>query len=261
MGLAPAIAPVIGGYIVVFYGWQSIFFVLGLFGFTMALITVFLVDESLKVKDLNAIRPRHIVRNYSDLIRHREFLGYALTGGFCFGGLFSFISGSPLVLIEVFGVAADNFGYFFGIVVLGYMAGTLLGPYVTKSRGLSFSVGIGTVICALGGVAMLAAAWGGLHSVSAVVIPMIVYTLGLGVVLPQSQAGAMAPFPEKAGSASALMGFLMLGFAALLGFLVAYFYDGTEMAMVTSIGLMGIGSALIFRLTASGSTEEHWEEN
>ncbi|WP_339633144.1 multidrug effflux MFS transporter [uncultured Sneathiella sp.] len=261
MGLAPAIAPVIGGYIVVFYGWQSIFFILGLFGFIMALITLFLVDESLKVKDLNAIRPRHIVRNYSDLLRHREFLGYALTGGLCFGGLFSFISGSPLVLIEVFEVPANNFGYFFGIVVLGYMAGTLLGPYVTKSRGLSFSVGIGTVICALGGVAMLVAAWAGLHSISAVIIPMIVYTLGLGVVLPQSQAGAMAPFPEKAGSASALMGFLMLGFAALLGFLVAYFYDGTEMAMVMAIGLMGIGSALIFLLTASGSTEEHWDKN
>ncbi|MEX1036479.1 MAG: multidrug effflux MFS transporter [Sneathiella sp.] len=260
MGLAPAIAPVIGGYIAVFYGWQSVFFILGLVGLIVALITVFLVDESLAEKDLNAVRPRHIVRNYASLFRHREFLGYALTGALCFGGLFSFISGSPLVLIEVFGVAADNFGYFFGIVVLGYMSGTLLGPYVTKSRGLSFSIGVGTVICALGGSAMLLAAWIGLHSVAAVIVPMIVYTLGLGVVLPQSQAGAMAPFPEKAGSASALMGFLMLGFAALLGFLVAYFHDGTQMAMVIAIGLMGIGSVIVFHLTASGSTEDHWQE-
>ena len=250
MGLAPAIAPVIGGYIAAFYGWQSVFLVLGVAALLVCLITVFLIDESHPAKDINALRPSHILRNYGDLIRHREFLGYALTGGLCFGGLFSFISGSPLVLIQVFGVAADHFGYFFGMVVLGYMSGTLLGPVMTARSGLAFSVRMGTLICTVGGVAMLAAAWAGINYISAVVAPMMIYTIGLGVVLPQSQAGAMAPFPEKAGSASALMGFLMLGFAALLGYFVAVFYDGTQIAMTTAIGIMGVGSALVFWLTA-----------
>ncbi|WP_161314251.1 multidrug effflux MFS transporter [Sneathiella litorea] len=261
MGLAPAIAPVLGGYIAAFYGWQSVFFVLGLAAFILALVTIMLVDESHLAKDPNALRPSHILRNYMSLIRHREFLGYALTGGLCFGGLFSFISGSPLVLIEVLGVRADNFGYFFGMVVLGYMSGTLLGPKMTQMKGLSASVGVGTGICAVGGISMVAAGWAGLNTIPAVVGPMIIYTVGMGVVLPQSQAGAMAPFPEKAGSASALMGFMMLGFAAFLGFLVAYFYDGTQFAMVYAIGLMGIGSVAIYLLTVRGSTEEMWDES
>lgn len=261
MGLAPAIAPVLGGYIAAFYGWQSVFFVLGLASFIVGMVTVLFVDESLAVKNLNALRPSHIARNYLDLIRHREFLGYALTGGLCFGGLFSFISGSPLVLIDVLGVRADNFGYFFGIVVLGYMTGTLLGPKMSHVKGLSFSVGIGTIICALGGGSMVAAAWAGFDTLTAIILPMIVYTVGLGVVLPQSQAGAMAPFPEKAGSASALMGFLMLGFAALLGFLIAYFYDQTQASMVYAIGLMGLGSAVIYRLTVHGTPEGSWKED
>lgn len=260
MGLAPAIAPVLGGYIAAFYGWQSVFFVLGLVSLIVGLVTLLLVDESLAEKNPNALRPSHIARNYFDLLRHREFLGYALTGGLCFGGLFSFISGSPLVLIEVLGVRAENFGYFFGAVVLGFMSGTLLGPKMTHAKGLSFSVGVGTVICAIGGGSMVLAAWAGLNTVSAIVLPMIIYTLGMGVVLPQSQAGAMAPFPEKAGSASALMGFLMLGFAAFLGFMIAFFYDQTQFSMVYSIGLMGVSSALIFRLTAYGAREEAIDE-
>ncbi|MDF2367362.1 multidrug effflux MFS transporter [Sneathiella sp.] len=260
MGLAPAIAPVLGGYIAAFYGWQSVFFVLGLASLIVGLVTLLLVDESLQTKDLNALRPSHIARNYLDLFRHREFLGYALTGGLCFGGLFSFISGSPLVLIEVMGVPAENFGYFFGIVVLGYMSGTLLGPKMTKAKGLSVSVGIGAVFCAVGGGSMVLAAWAGFNTVIAIILPMIVYTVGMGVVLPQSQAGAMAPFPEKAGSASALMGFLMLGFAALLGFMIAFFYDQTQFSMVYAIGLMGISSVLVFRLTAHGAAEEAFEE-
>ncbi|MFC4271691.1 Bcr/CflA family efflux MFS transporter [Sneathiella chungangensis] len=261
MGLAPAIAPVLGGYIAAFYGWQSVFFVLGLASLIVGLVTLLLVDESLAEKNFNALRPSHIVRNYLDLLRHREFLGYALTGGLSFGGLFSFISGSPLVLIEVLGVRAENFGYFFGIVVLGYMSGTLLGPKMTNARGLSFSVGIGTVICAIGGGSMVLAAWAGMNTLTAVVLPMVIYTLGMGVVLPQSQAGAMAPFPDKAGSASALMGFLMLGFAAFLGFMIAYFYDQTQFSMVYAIGLMGLSTLAVFLVTVRGSSDEQWEEN
>jgi DHA1 family bicyclomycin/chloramphenicol resistance-like MFS transporter len=166
----------------------------------------------------------------------------------------------PLVLIEVLSVRAENFGYFFGIVVLGYMSGTLLGPKMTNAKGLSFSVGVGAVICAIGGGSMVLAAWAGMNTLIAVILPMIIYTLGLGVVLPQSQAGAMAPFPDKAGSASALMGFLMLGFAAFLGFMIAFFYDQTQFSMVYAIGLMGLSTASVYFLTVRGSTDEQWEE-
>jgi DHA1 family bicyclomycin/chloramphenicol resistance-like MFS transporter len=90
---------------------------------------------------------------------------------------------------------------------------------------------------------------------------MIIYTAGMGVVLPQSQAGAMAPFPEKAGSASALMGFLMLGFAAFLGFMIALFYDQTQFSMVYAIGLMGISSGIVYLLTVRGSSDVQWEDS
>lgn len=250
MGFAPAVAPVIGGYLAVFYGWHSVFVFLGSASLLMALIVVFLVEETHLAKDKNALRPAYILKNYSALLRHPEFLAYALSGGLCFGGLFSFISGSPVVLIEVFSIPADHFGYYFGAVVIGFMSGTLVGPLLTQKSGLIFALKVGTVVAAIGGILMLGLALGGVDHAFAVVLPMIVYVHGLGIVLPQSQAGAMAPFPEKAGAASALMGFLMLGFAALLGYLIAVLFDGTQLAMVTAIGTMGILSALVFWSTA-----------
>ncbi|PHQ69003.1 MAG: Bcr/CflA family drug resistance efflux transporter, partial [Sneathiella sp.] len=128
MGLAPAIAPIIGGYLAVFYGWHAVFLFLGTAGLLVAAVVYFLVDESHKARDKNSLHPRHILSNYIALLRHREFMGFAMAGGLCFAGLFAFISGSPLVLIEFFGIAPDHFGYFFGMTVLGFMAGTLVGP-------------------------------------------------------------------------------------------------------------------------------------
>ncbi|TNE35388.1 MAG: Bcr/CflA family efflux MFS transporter [Alphaproteobacteria bacterium] len=248
MGLAPAIAPVMGGYLAIIYGWQAIFVFLALFAILTALTTLFLVGESIPKRDHNALRPAHILRNFRALLMHREFLGFSLAAGLCFGGLFSFLSGSPLVLIEVFDIKSEHFGYFFSMVVVGFMSGTLTGPVMSARRDIYFSVRIGTFAAAIGGGTMMLLAFAGVNHIAAVVGPMILYTFGMGVVLPQSQAGGMAPFPEKAGAASALMGFMMLGLAALLGYLVAYFYDGTQISMTTSIGIMGLTSALSYRL-------------
>lgn len=248
MGLAPAIAPIIGGYLTAYFGWHAVFIFMGTVALLIAATTNFLVGESLTVRDMNALRPAHIVRNYWALLRHREFLGFSLAGGLCFSGLFSFISGSPLVLIEYFGVPPARFGYYFGMVVIGFMTGTLVGPALTARRGLLFSVQSGTLISAAAGITMAVLAYVGVDTIAAVVAPMVFYTLGMGIVLPQSQAGSMAPFPEKTGSASALMGFLMLGFAAIIGYFVAFFYDGTQIAMVSAIAMMGILSALSFWL-------------
>tara|TARA_R100000005_G_scaffold96605_1_gene85056 strand:- start:3852 stop:5057 length:1206 start_codon:yes stop_codon:yes gene_type:complete len=248
MGLAPAVAPVLGGYVAALYGWQAVFIVPALVAMIIVLVTMLFVDESHQNLNRNALHPGHIIRNYAGLLRSREFLGYSLTGGFAFGALFSFISGSPLVLINVYGVAPEVFGYYFAAMVLGYMTGTLLGPYFTKRKGLNPSIGIGTLIIAAGGLLMTLTAWSGVGTEFSVVIPMVLAAIGIGMVLPQTQAGAMAPFPTMAGSASALSGFIMLGFSALLGYIVAAFYDGTQYSLVYAIALTGCLSAIVFRL-------------
>ncbi len=259
MGLAPAVAPVLGGYIAVLYGWQAVFIVPAMVALIVVLVTALFVEESLRTLNFNAMKPGSILRNYLSLLANREFIGYSLTGGFVFGALFTFISGSPLVLINVYGVAPEVFGYHFAAMVLGYMTGTLLGPYFTKRKGMNPSIGIGTLIVAVGGLIMLGAALAGVGTEFSVVLPMVVTAVGLGMVLPQTHAGAMAPFPMLAGYASALSGFIMMGFGALLGYIVAALYDGTQYSLVISIASMGCLSVAAFRLLI-GSRKGH-EEN
>lgn len=254
MGLAPAVAPVLGGYLAVHYGWHAVFIAPAVVALMVVLVTLFFVDESLRTVNYNALRPGSIVSNYLSLFTNREFIGCSLTGGFVFGALFTFISGSPLVLINVFGVAPEIFGYHFAAMVLGYMTGTILGPYFTKRWGMNRSIAIGTLIVAVGGLIMLAAALSGIGTEYSVVLPMVLTAVGLGMVLPQTQAGAMAPFPMLAGYASAMSGFIMMSIGALLGYIVAALYDGTQYSLVLSITLMGILAFITFRLVIGDRT-------
>jgi len=245
MGVAPVIGPVLGGYLSVHYGWSGVFFFLALYAVLVAIFVAFFVKESLGAKDPHALRPGYILSNYRQLLTSAEFLGYAVTAGLIFGGFFAYISASSYVLIKVMGVSTTDFGYYFGLVVLGFISGTLLGPRLTQQKGLHFSLRFGTVCAFVGGLILVLLAWTGSMNPLAIVLPMLLYDMGVGIVMPQCQAGAMHPFPEKAGAASALTGFIILGFSALLGLMVANLYSGTQMPMVGVVFAMGFAS-LVF---------------
>lgn len=249
MGLAPAIAPILGGYIAIYYGWRGVFLFLGGYAIVISLVVIFLVEDSLKHKDLMALKPSRILSNYLELLKSTEFMGYAISAGLCFGGMFVFISGSSFVLINVIGIPTEQFGYYFGLVVSGFMMGTLLGPMMTKRFGLRRSLQVGSFVTFGGGLLIYGLAFGSYLHPLAIAVPMCLYNMGVGIVMPQCQAGAMAPFPEKAGAASAMTGFIVLGFSAFLGSLVAELYDGTRMPMVTIIFLLGIATMIFYHLT------------
>ncbi len=240
MGLAPAIAPVIGSYLTVWFGWESNFIFLGLYGFVFLFVVWRLLAESLAQKDQHAIKPGRMLSNFATLLRHRRYMGYALTCCLCYAALFSFISGSSFVLIEVFAVKQQHFGYYFALAVFGYMAGTFLSGRMTgwldPERVLQIGIGLTALACA----AMLILAWSRVDHIAAVMAPMVVFMIGLGKVMPQSQTGALVPFPHMAGTAAAFLGFIQFAFAALVGIGVGQFHDGTQVPMATAIGVMGI---------------------
>ncbi|OUR80505.1 hypothetical protein A9Q83_00810 [Alphaproteobacteria bacterium 46_93_T64] len=240
MGFAPALAPILGGYIVLSNGWGGVFFFLGIYAFAVAIIVIFFVEETLLRKDKAALRPKYIFANYQEILSSSEFLGYAVTAGLCFGGFFAYISSSSFVLINVIGIPVEQFGYYFGFVVIGFILGTLLGPWLSRKISLHKALQVGALFSCVGGLFLLIfAQLHNLHPLE-IILPMFIYNIGVGIVIPQCQAGAMHPFPEKAGSASALAGFIILGFSASLGLTVAELYDGTHLPMVVIIFAMGV---------------------
>ncbi len=240
MGFAPAAGPVIGGYLHGAFGWQANFIALTVLGGGAWFLVRFLLRETLAHPDPRALEPRRLVTNYAAILSDRDFLGYGLTGAFAFSGLFAFISGSAFVLIDVLGVASENFGYYFGPIVLSFMAGALASGRLVARHGLDTLLARSIVVLPLAGVIMVGLAWSGVASVAAVVAPMALYMVAVGFVLPNSLAAALAPYPHKAGRASAMFGCLQMACGAVAGVAVGVLHDGTQLPMAATVAAMGL---------------------
>ncbi|WP_374444029.1 multidrug effflux MFS transporter [Stella sp.] len=245
MALAPAIGPILGGFVEVWVGWRGNFALLALYSGALLAGVLFLLAESNRNRDPRALEPRQLARNYLGFLGSRRYLGYAgaVALGYC--GLFAFISGSAHVLIDVVGLSPDRYGFCFAAFVVGYAVGTTLAGRLTMRLGIDRMIGLGAAIAAVGGLAMAGLAWSGIESVAAIVGPAAVYMLGVGMIFPNAQAGAMGPFPTKAGAAAAMVGFLQMAVAAAVGIGVGHAFDGTSVPMATAIGAAGVGLVLV----------------
>ena len=115
---APMIAPVIGGYVLVWFGWRAVFWTLVIFGAAAILVILFGIRESLPPERRTTPGVRPVLRGYAAVLTHREAIGYVLAGGITFGALFAFLSGAPFVFIEYYGVAPEHLGFIFTLNVL-----------------------------------------------------------------------------------------------------------------------------------------------
>lgn len=252
MAVGPILGPVLGGWIAPRYGWQGAFVVLAGIGAALLAAVALRLPESNADRDPLATRLAPLVGHYRALVRDRRYVGYALTVAFTYAGIFSFVSGSSFVLIEVLGVAPEHFGLLFGGAVTGYVATNLVVARKALQVGVDRLLAAGIALCALGGTTMAVLALAGVHSAAAVVLPMLVFFLGAGFNMPSGMAGALAPYPKSAGVASALLGFLQMAIGAGAGFVVGRFHDGTPVPMALAICVAGWLAALAFVLRARG---------
>jgi len=259
MALAPAIAPILGGYMTIWFGWESIFLFLASYALLGIFLLASLVPETAPPGSHHMIGPRALLRNYGALLRHPGWRWYTLCCGFVFGGLFSFLSGSSFVIINFLGYSAQQFGLFFTLIVIGYMTGSLTAGRLVREVGINRLLRYGSWIAAIGGCSMAGLAIAQVHSVWAIILPHMIYMVGTGIVMPQSMAGALAPFPHMAGTSSALLGFIQMTLAALVGVLVGHFHDGTPLSMALAIGSMGLltlGSFVMLQRISQEMTAE-----
>ncbi len=248
MALTPILAPIVGGVVHVAFGWRAVYLVLATCGALFLALAVRLVPETNRRRDPDALRPGHLATNAADLLRDPAFLGYTLVVALMFGGQFAFISGSAFVLIEVLRVPPDVYGLCFGLVAFGIMTGSFLAARLTARAGIDRLIAAATGLGAVAGGLMAALAWGGVWTVPAMIGPMYVFSVGVGIVLPTAIAGAIGPFPRTAGLASAVLGFLQLTAAATYGIVVGRLYDGTPVPMAGAIGVAGLAAAVAHQL-------------
>ncbi len=254
MGLAPILAPLMGGVLLQLAGWRSIFWALALFGVVVGLATLFRLEESRSEATAVQARSESPLAALGALLRDPRMVGYALAGGLNGATLFTWISASPGLLIGVWGIPASLFGWVFGLNAAGVIGAGQLNRQLllryTPEQVLRAAGAFGVVAAAL----LLAAAftgWGEMWSV----LPLIFLVLSsYGFMAGNTMAGALNVDPRRAGSISALMGSASFAAGAAASSLTAALGDGSARPVAITLFLAMSGSALALRTLALKGT-------
>jgi DHA1 family bicyclomycin/chloramphenicol resistance-like MFS transporter len=246
MALAPVVAPIGGGVLQTAFGWRSIFVVLAVAGAAAFVVVWRSLPETLAKRAAEAASASSMVRSYRIVAGNRVYLAYLGLGSLSYAGLFAWISGASFVLQNLYGLTPFVFGCVFAVGSLGYLAGSTIAARLVSRFGLGGMSGIGAAALALGGLLACLSIALGLTSSLSLVLPVAVFLAGLGMVLPQSIAGAITPFPERAGAASSLFGFVQQTAAAVCGALVAWLLGRNAWPMVGAMALMGCATLLLW---------------
>ena len=240
-GIAPIIGPILGAHLAVAMSWRAVYWFNVAYGSLVFIFVWTLLAESIPERDLRALSLTRLVRTYAMVIRNRTFYGHLLCGTGCFAGLFVYLTTSSAVVIGHFGQSGETYGYLFAITMSGWLIGNLISARLVVQIGIDRMIRIGSFGFAASSVTILALPWAGVDELWTIVAPMFVYMAMFSLVVPPAQAAALVPFPANAGAASSLMGFVQLCVAAAIGVLVGQFDDGTQIPMITVIGITGFG--------------------
>lgn len=247
MGLAPILAPIIGGWIVSALGWRAIFFLLLAFALICLLAIGFGLPESHDTRHESPLDAQRIARDYTGLLFNRAFLGYTLSSGLAMAGLFAYIAGSPFVLIQLDGISPQHFGWAFGINALGFVAASQLNARSLKNIAPTRMLRRALWLPAFAGLSLAGLTFTGLATLTLTLLCLFVYVASLGFIAPNASASALATHGQRAGTASALMGALQFGLATLAGVGLSTLHDGSAAPLASLLAVCGVGAWLVHR--------------
>lgn len=249
-GAAPILAPIVGAEVLVFTSWRGVFAILGVLGTLMLLAVVFGLKETLPVNRRSSGGIRGTLSTFRRLAGDRVFMGYALTQGFVMAAMFAYISGSPFVLQELFGVSPRTYSLIFGmngagIIIASQVAGRLAGRVAARKLLAS-----GLTLTAAGAVLLLLAIWTN-AGLSLIIPGFFLLVSSVGLVSTTTTSLALQSQGQSAGSASALLGMLSFIIGGLAAPLVGIGGNDTALPLVIVIASLVVVAFSCFRFLAA----------
>jgi len=253
---APIVAPAIGGVLQTAFGWRASFILLVIFAAVSGSVAARLLPETLRQRAPGPFSLRSMAVLYRSVLVHRGFLANLGILTTTFVGLMAWVSAASVVMQGVYGLSPLVFGATYAVGAAGYMLGTSIAARIVMRLGLDRTIGIGTVALAAGGLAMVAVVALGLTNVVWLVGAMTIYLTGLGLAMPQAMAGALTPFPDRAGTASSLMGFTQQSCAAIAAAAIGSYLGQSAWPVAGVVATMGCLAFVIWALTRGVRTEQ-----
>ncbi|MFA6264430.1 MAG: multidrug effflux MFS transporter [Pseudolabrys sp.] len=249
MAFAPVLAPMFGGVLQTAFGWRGVFGVLGLTGACLMVAVILLLPETLKNRAPDKVSVNSMLASFRIVFGHGAYRAYLAMCTAVYAGLLAWLTGAAFVLQDIYKLSPFQFGFVFALGSAGFLIGSNLSARIVGRFGIDVVIGVGAAFATVGGLTFLGSVAIGFSSSLTIVIPIAVYLIGLGMVLPQSVAGAMAPFPERAGAASSLFGFLQQASAAVCGALVGLFLGHTAWPVAGAVAFMGVATLAVWIAT------------
>lgn len=246
MAIGPMIAPIIGGVLDEYYGWQANFMLMLALGIIVLVMTYIDLGETNK-SEFTSFREQF--RQYPELLKSRRFWGYVATAAFSSGTFFAFLGGGPFVATDVLHLSPTQYGLYFGFVSIGYILGSFVTGKLSSRLGLLKMIIAGSFIVVFGLLICITLLSYGFTQPLAVFGPVFFVGFGNGMVLPNTNAGIVSVRPKLAGTAAGLGGSLQIGggalISALAGTLVAAHGTATVLFIVMLVSaVLAVCSAL-----------------
>ena len=247
--IAPLVAPMAGGAVLVWFSWHVIFWILALAALLASAMIFFFIDETLPAERRQKFHIRTTMGNFASLFRHKRVLSYMLASGFSFAGMFSFLSAGPFVYIELNHVSPQHFGYYFALNIVFLFIMTIINSRFVRRVGalnmfraglwIQFVMAIWLVLSAFTGVGF----W-------ALVVGVAAFVGCVSMVSSNAMAVILDEFPHMAGTASSLAGTFRFGIGAIVGALLSMATFNTAWPMLWAMAFCAT-SSILFYLYAS----------
>ncbi len=214
-GIAPAVAPILGGYLHEAYGWRSVFWFLTVLAVFLWIWTAVMLPETLSSTGRQTAHPRAVAIAYWRALRHLPFVLLVVCFALNFSGLFLYVAGSPTVLYRHLGLGADQFGYFFVPVVAGLMLGALISGRLAGRYTHAQAVWLGFVVMLVAAlINIVVSAWMR-PTLLSVIGPVAFYAVGMSLAMPNISLLALDCLPNRRGLAAAVQSFVQMIFLAV----------------------------------------------
>lgn len=232
MGVAPIVAPTIGGYISSEWGWPYIFYGLAVIATALILVLHFYLAESKTPDKTVSLNIVEVSKSYAEVMRNREFLLNGIASGLVMAGLFAYIAGSPFVLMELYGLSEKSYGWIFGLNAASFIAGSQLNRFLlTKASNEKVTYFAAFAMLLVSLFALVVMSLGDL-SLFVLQITLFLFMLISGILSPNTSAMALMPFIKNAGVASALIGSIRMVSGVIASMAISFFHNGTYLPMM-----------------------------
>jgi DHA1 family 2-module integral membrane pump EmrD-like MFS transporter len=244
--ITPMIAPVIGGYIEVFFNWRANFIFILLSGMIVMSIIFINLPETKSKENASKINFFEIAMNYWYILRHRTFLTFFLPGLVSFVGETVYNIISPFLIQQQLKWGPVAFGWFTVIPVIGLVIGTFIVYFLNHRISYTKMVFSGVCIMSIAGITMLIFSLMGYFNILIIVGPMLVFMIGVGITYPNTNLGALTPFATTAGVAGALQGGLQMVLGGLFGTFLAHLHIETPFSLALILAVFSLGILIAF---------------